>query len=64
MVSDNSGREHYDDQEPGKAHHRFRYGSWRGGPGRSDRRLTCVRPSTRSVRTCSRQERYATPCEI
>jgi uncharacterized protein with von Willebrand factor type A (vWA) domain len=27
MVSDNSGRDH-----PERGHHRFRYGSWRGGP--------------------------------
>ena len=32
MVSDDSGRDHPEDQEPGRAHQRFRYGSWRGGP--------------------------------
>ncbi len=32
MVSDDGGRDHYSDQEQGRAHHRFRYGPWRGGP--------------------------------
>ena len=32
MVSDDGGRDHHSDQEPGRAHHRFRYGPWRGGP--------------------------------
>ena len=32
MVSDDGGRDHDGDQEPGRAHHRFRYGPWRGGP--------------------------------
>ena len=32
MVSDDGGRDHHGDQEPGRAHHRFRYGPWRGGP--------------------------------
>jgi uncharacterized protein with von Willebrand factor type A (vWA) domain len=32
MVSDNSDRDHPDDQGPGRAHYRYRYGAWRGGP--------------------------------
>src|SRR4249919_3633234 len=32
MVSDDTGRDHHGDQEPGRAHHGFRYGPWRGGP--------------------------------
>ena len=32
MVSDNSGHDHHGNQEPDRAHHRFRYGPWRGGP--------------------------------
>ncbi len=32
MVSDDGGRDHHSDQEPGRAHHRIRYGPWRGGP--------------------------------
>src|SRR5215204_837498 len=32
MVSDDGGPNHPEDQEPGRAHHRFRYGPWRGGP--------------------------------
>jgi uncharacterized protein with von Willebrand factor type A (vWA) domain len=32
MVSDDSGHDHQGSQEPGRAHHRFRYGPWRGGP--------------------------------
>jgi uncharacterized protein with von Willebrand factor type A (vWA) domain len=32
MVSDAGGRDHDGDQAPGRAHHHFRYGPWRGGP--------------------------------
>ena len=32
MVSGNSDRDHPDDQGPDRAHHRYRYGAWRGGP--------------------------------
>src|SRR5512132_1087243 len=32
MVSDNRGRDHHGDEVPGRAHHHFRYGPWRGGP--------------------------------
>jgi uncharacterized protein with von Willebrand factor type A (vWA) domain len=32
MVSDEGGRDHDGNQEPGRAYHRFRYGPWRGGP--------------------------------
>jgi uncharacterized protein with von Willebrand factor type A (vWA) domain len=32
MVSDDGGRDHDGDQKPSRAHHRFRYGPWRGGP--------------------------------
>jgi len=32
MVSDDDGRDHFSDQMPGRAQHRFRYGPWRGGP--------------------------------
>jgi uncharacterized protein with von Willebrand factor type A (vWA) domain len=32
MVSDDGGRDHDGNQEPGRAYHRFRYGPWRGGP--------------------------------
>ncbi len=32
MVSDNSGRDHHSNELPGRAHHHFRYGPWRGGP--------------------------------
>jgi uncharacterized protein with von Willebrand factor type A (vWA) domain len=32
MASDDSERDHHSDQVPDRAHHRFRYGPWRGGP--------------------------------
>ena len=32
MVSDDSSRDHPDEYGPDRAHHRFRYGPWRGGP--------------------------------
>ncbi|HKN45876.1 MAG TPA: hypothetical protein VJW23_18325 [Propionibacteriaceae bacterium] len=32
MVSDDSSRDHPDEYGPNRAHHRFRYGPWRGGP--------------------------------
>ena len=32
MVSGNSDRDHPDSEGPDRAHHRFRYGAWRGGP--------------------------------
>jgi uncharacterized protein with von Willebrand factor type A (vWA) domain len=32
MISDDSGRDHHGNDEPSWAHHRFRYGPWRGGP--------------------------------
>src|SRR4029450_1208394 len=32
MASDNDGCDQHDNEVPGRAHHRFRYGPWRGGP--------------------------------
>ena len=32
MVSENSDRDQPDYQGPDRAHHRFRYGAWHGGP--------------------------------
>src|SRR5215203_5948798 len=32
MDSDSSDQDHGDEARPDRAHHRFRYGSWRGGP--------------------------------
>jgi len=32
MVSENSDPDQPDYQGPDRAHHRFRYGAWRGGP--------------------------------
>jgi uncharacterized protein with von Willebrand factor type A (vWA) domain len=32
MASDNDGRDQHGNEVPGRAHRRFRYGPWRGGP--------------------------------